>query len=370
MAILQTMPDLSWSVRCWNASNQFRWLYVFSSNGNVHWKDEGNGMTGSGTWQIRNNKLHTRWHKSETVEIWNMPIDTSNWTGDCVMKNIPYKLHAIARNFLEVGTYTMYKRTPESKAQFLEKCAQAAGRVQIAQLQFSAWLSGISIAYGDAFEAHNRLLGSISATEKLAQEMLLGFALAFLGGGAGGVVGAAMKAANSNDFMIDGIKDLAKFSVRGPGAAVFRARPLQGMPSSPLQWQNRINEKVASEMALVAEQINNWRQAVAADDDSFDADFDPVAEVDADLTIRSNGVVINCRMLPTVEKGELQRNFEKGWLVAWIKNCAKSVTNIPLARAHIVDLLEKEGTRLGVTDIKVLLDKHIPLPAPYIPMTL
>lgn len=362
MAKLQTMPDLSWTVRCWNASNQFRWLYVFSRNGNVRWKDEGNGMTGTGTWQIRGDKLYTRWHNSGTVETWKVPIDTSNWTGDCVMKAIPYSLHAIARNFVEVDTDTIYTRTPESKAQFLEKCSQATGRVQIAQFRFSAWLSSISIAYGNAFEAHNRLLGSISATEKLAQDMLLGFALAFLGGGVGGSVGAAMKAAESSEFMIDGIKDLAKFSVRGPGsAAVFQASSLKGMPSSPLQWQNSINEKVASEMALVAEQINDWRKAVATDDQSFNAGFDPVAEVDADLTIRNNGVVVNFRMLPTVEKEELQRNFEKGWLVAWIKNCGESVTVILGARASVKDTLLREGTRLGMTDIKALVDKHIPI---------
>ena len=101
MAMLPTMLDLNWTVVCENRSTRFVWLYVFSRNGNVRWKDEGNGMTGNGTWQIRGDKLTTRWYNSATTETWKVPIDPRDWTGTCTMKNLEYKLRAVARNYVE-----------------------------------------------------------------------------------------------------------------------------------------------------------------------------------------------------------------------------------------------------------------------------
>lgn len=355
MSKLQTMPDLSWTVVCSNRSNRYVWLYVFSKNGNVRWKDENNGMTGNGTWKIQGNKLVTRWHNSATTETWNVPIDPSNWTGTCTMKGLAYDLRAVARNYVEVDTGTVYTRTPEAKAKFLSGCYASIGKVQIAQLQFGGWLSGVATAYADAFEAHNQVLNDIRATEKLATDLLLGFALAFVGGGVGGTVGGIMKAAQASDFMIDGIKDLAKFAVRGPGGALFQHTGIRPVPMSPFQWRERINERVLLELAVVSKTIAIWRRAVEDDDDSFDAGFDPAEEVDGALEV--NGVRLSD--LPSVDKEGLQKDFEKGWLVAWI--ALEKVTHIPMVRELTADKLFHYGQRLGVANIQALLDKHCPI---------
>jgi hypothetical protein len=99
MGILSTMPDLRWSVVCTNPSKSFWWVYSFQTNGTVTWKDEFNGVGGSGTWRIQNNKLTTRWLGSTATESWNVPIDTTNWVGECTMKGEKYALQATARNY-------------------------------------------------------------------------------------------------------------------------------------------------------------------------------------------------------------------------------------------------------------------------------
>lgn len=50
--MLQTMPDRGeWSVHVgpWN------WVYVFSKDGTVTWKDPRNGLNGRGTWKVDKN---------------------------------------------------------------------------------------------------------------------------------------------------------------------------------------------------------------------------------------------------------------------------------------------------------------------------
>jgi hypothetical protein len=348
--MLMTMPDLSWTVRV----DRWTWQYDFSRKGTVRWKDNSSGMGGHGTWHIKGNKLITRWVASKTWEEWDVPINPRAATGKCHMHGVTYDLRAQALNFIEVDTATIFTRTPESKALFLERCSLASGRVQVAQLQFSAWLSDVSIAYGDAFEAHNKVLNDISATVKIADDLLLGAALAFLGGGVGGVVGGVMKAAAASDFMIDAGKDLAKFAVRGPAGAALRPAGITGMPTSPLQWQNSVNARVMSDMAGVSQLILDWRRAVDSDDDSFDAGFDPEQEVAEALAVNGTRIAD----LPRVDKASLQRDFEKGWLVAWIEK--EAVSNIPTVRDLTRDKLSAYGRRLGLNNIDELLDQHCP----------
>lgn len=352
--MLQTMQDIKWTVRV----HRWTWLYVFSHTGSVSWKDPFNGMTGRGTWRLENNKIVTRWFASQTWETWDIPINPLAATGKCHMKEGTYDIKAEALNFIEIENPTVFSWTPESKALFLERCNMATGRVQIAQLQFSGWLSSVSIAYGDAFESHTKVLNDISARERLANELLLGFALAFVGGGSGGVVGGLMKAAGSSDFMVDGVKDLAKFAVRGPGGGVLRGAGITGMPLSPLQWQNRVNERVSKEMLIAAKEIDSWRTAVGSNDDSFDAGFDPAEAVDLALVIKLKSGFLRIRSLPEVDKASLQNDFEKGWLVAWIRK--EVVSNIPTVRDFTRDKLGDYGRRLGLNDIEQLLDKHCP----------
>ncbi len=352
--MLSTMTDMKWTVHV----HKWTWIYTFTGRGSVSWKDPFNGMTGQGTWRIEGGKVVTRWLHSKTWEAWDTPIDPLAARGKCHMQEGTYDLRAEALNFVEIDTPTCFTRSPEGKARFLESCNSANRNVQISQVHFGGWLSSISIAYGEAFEAHSKILNEISAKVKLANELLLGFALAFLGGGVGGLVGKAMKDAGSSDFMIDGVKDLAKFAVRGPGGAALRSTGISGMPTSPFLWQNRINERVLKEMSLVLKLIESWRTAVQSDDDGFDAGFDPAQVVDRALVIKGPSGGVRLASLPEVNKITLQQDFEKGWLVAWIKT--ESVSNIPMVRDSTRDTLRAYGLRLGLQSVGDLLDKYCP----------
>jgi hypothetical protein len=363
MSMLLTMPDLSWTVVCGNASNRFVWLYVFSHKGTVRWKDEGNGMTGNGTWRISGDTLTTRWYNSATVETWTVPINPANWTGKCTMKGLRYDLKAVARNFIEIDTDVIYTLTPESKAKFLESCNRATNTLMTAQIKFSGWLSDVSIAYARAFEEHNKILDDIAATQRLSDEMILGAVLAFVGGGVGGVAAGLakkiMEDARGSEFVIDGIKDLAKFGVRGPGGAALRRNAFKKIAASPLVFRDSMNQRVMQEMAVASELIYNWRSAVASGDDTFNAGFDPDQEIASHLTVEG----ISLLNLPLLDGEALQKAYERGMLVRWIEK--QGTTYI----AEVTDVaalanrqkLQVYGRNLGLSNIDELLNQHWPM---------
>lgn len=374
--MLQTMTDSSWNVHV----QQWNWIYNFTAQGAVNWSDPLNGMTGAGSWKIDNGKLVTRWTGSKTWEEWNVPLDPHGATGKAHMQAGTFDLKAEAR---KIGAQVLFVRTAEAKAQFVARCNTAVAKVQIAQIHISGWLSSISLAYGNAFEAHNKVLKDIDATVKLAEDMLLGLALAFIGGGvgalAGSTVGNAMRKLGTSDadmkgakaiFLIDGIKDLSKFAVRGPAGATLRPASIKAIPANPLQWQNAINERVMQEMLVVAQQIEAWRTAVDTDDDTFDASFDPAQVVDKTLVLTAKDVdkdapvllknvdVVRIADLPNVEKDPLQKSFEQGWLTGWIK--LQAVSNIPFVRDITRDKLRAYGKSLELANINALLDENCP----------
>jgi hypothetical protein len=105
MAMLLTMPDLTWRVRVFDGVSQWVWEYKFLRKGNkVSWRDPWNGMHGDGTWRIEGDKLKTTWTGSETTEDWDVPINPSLAKGTCIMKGKMYSLEAVARDyFLQPG---------------------------------------------------------------------------------------------------------------------------------------------------------------------------------------------------------------------------------------------------------------------------
>jgi hypothetical protein len=340
--MLQTMPDKGeWNVNV----GQWNFVYVFFRNGTVTWKDPRNGLNGQGTWKVEKNKIITHWVNSTTWEAWDLPVNARAATGKCHRKDGTFDLKAEADNFLD----------PEEKAKFLERCNLASAKVQVAQLKFSAWLSGISVAYGDAYDAHNKVIDNISALQKLVEDMLLDAALRFLTGGVGGVIGNAMRDATQSAFMITGISDLAKYGLRGPAGAMLRPSPkVTVMPASPHKWQNLVNERVSTEMGEVSSNILRWRMAVGPDIFSFDANFDPADAVEKALTLNT----VSLMRLPEVDKAPLQSDFEKGFLTKWIELGA--VSSVPTLRDIARDKLRAYGLSLGMADINTLLDKYIP----------
>jgi hypothetical protein len=360
---LQTMPDKGeWTVRvelrrsARSGVDRWTWIYVFFKNGTVTWTDLSNGMHGQGTWKIEKSKLIIRWAKSTTWEEWDLPLSTRDETGKAHMQAGTFDLHATANNFLD----------PDEKAKFLEKCTVALNKVQVAQLKFSAWLSGISVAYGDAYDAHNKVIDDIAALQKLVNDMLLDAALRFLTGGTAGAIGGAMRAAAVSDFMVDGIKDLTKYSLRAPLLAAGRAQTkITAMPASPHKWQNLVNERVSTEMSEVSNNMLRWRLAVEPDLTTFDANFDPADVVQKALTIKTSVDTLSLMTLKEVDKEPLQRDSEKGFLVKWIELGA--VSNVPMSRDIARDKLRAYGVRLGLKEIDDLLNKYAPAFRPMFP---
>jgi hypothetical protein len=195
--------------------------------------------------------------------------------------------------------------------------------------------------------------------------MILNAALAFIPGGVGGVVGASMKAAGAKDFMADGIKDLVKFGGRSAGsglAALVGGGGIKPMPMEPLQWQNNVNLRVSTELALATKCIDEWQEAAEKNDPAFNANFDPVQAVDASLVIKKPPPPKPLIELQPVNITQLQRQFESGWLVNWINFSyyyfLKGTSQF--GWASIGDRLENYGKELGVPNIRKLLNDHTP----------
>jgi hypothetical protein len=351
--MLQTMPDQTeWNVHVGN----WNWVYVFSQNGTFTWRDARVGQNGSGVWKIEKHKVVTRWNKFTTWDEWDIPINARAATGKSHMKEGNFDLKAEAVNFLD----------PDDKSKFLERCNIASGKVQVAQLKFSAWLSGISVAYSDAYDAHNKVINDIAALQKLVEDMVLEAALRFLTGGVGGYIGGAMRAAKKPDFMIDAVKDLAKYGLSGPAQAVTRTSvKIAGMPASPHKWQNLVNERVSAEMGEVSANILRWRLAVAPNLTTFDASFDPADVVEQALVLKTDTGNLPLMTLNEVDKDLLQKDFEKGFLAQWIELGA--VSNVPTLRDLARDKLHAYGRSLGMTDIDQMLDRYIPAYRPMFP---
>jgi len=282
-------------------------------------------------------------------------------------------------NVVDVGT--IFVRSEQAKRDFLDKCNLAGGILQESQLVFTAWLSKISISYGRAFESHAKMVevvNKIRETEDLAAEVLLTLALTFVAGGVGGLVGGAMKAAKASDFMVDGIKDLSKFAVKGIGGAeigVFANKgkgiQISGMPVSPLEWQNSVNARVTSEMAVVAKSINEWRTAVMNDDGRFDSTFDPAVEVDKALVRKPDqGKAVRLKELPPLDDDamlNLQHQFEQGWFSGWIpqaKFAGERSFTYPNGnyngRELTRNVLLSYGHGIDFDDTNALVDKYCP----------
>jgi hypothetical protein len=244
-----------------------------------------------------------------------------------------------------------------TKQQFLNSCSEATTTVLAADLSFSAWLSGIAIAYSDAWKTHTDFIKAMGSQAKLAQDILLGAALAFIPGAMGGVLSDVMKmsikannetwlvaAVRSNlpavaDVMrdlkagtptIDGVKDLAKWGWRNPdltGLTVPVNDAYKKFPADPLVWQNSVNERVKTELANVTRLIVSWEHAVNTNDKRFVCDFDPAKKVRKALyfvpkTIGPVGpVAVDITNQVQIDTPGVSKFFQAGFLTTWIDKC-------------------------------------------------
>ena len=208
------------------------------------------------------------------------------------------------------------------KQAFLNRCAQATTSILSADQAMRVWLATISIAYREAYRQHTGALKQQADKERLMQELLLNAALAFVPGGLGGVIGATMKRAVKSDFIIDGIKDLAKFGMRQAGQVGMQGgvkvntdAGLQAYPLDPENWADKETIRVTSELRVVTETVKNWQEKVNSDEPTFIEDFDPIEAIDKSMTIDGKPV----KDLDKLDGAKLAEDYEKGMWAKWLE---------------------------------------------------
>jgi len=244
-----------------------------------------------------------------------------------------------------------------ARQDFLNRCSQANTLVDLAERKFSAWLSSIGSSYSDAWTTHTKFIAGIGTQAKLAEDLLLGAALALIPGAIGGVLGDMMKITKDatkdtwsaallrnnmavvanvmSDLQlgtptIDGIKDLTKWGLRSgavvgvTGVTIPVGNVYKKFPTDPLVWQNGINERVQTELATVTELIESWQNAVNTNDNRFVPNFNPYDKVrDAlkfDLkTFNPTGPPsTDILLLVPVNQPDVSKIYQGGFLTTWI----------------------------------------------------
>jgi hypothetical protein len=282
---------------------------------------------------------------------------------------------------------------------FVNRCTEAHLMLSQAAHNFRGWLSGIAIAYSDAYRAHTRLLEQLGIQANIPGNILLGAALAFFPGIAGGVFGEfakiAEKAAKDTFWQarlrnnlpaiaatmrnlelgaptIDGVKDLIKWGMRS-GAVVGMPTltiPIQEVyktfPTDPLSWQNSISERVEFEFANIADVIRSWVTAVNSRDKGFVPNFNP-AEVIRDLL--KSGIRVPAGIPPIDisslteltldDKKELSRGFAAGFLVIWIRKYTyEAVKSAPIGWAlSTKGAIINYGKSIGLQHIEAFMSE-------------
>jgi len=162
--------------------------------------------------------------------------------------------------------------------EFHQRCSTMNTLLDEADRKFRAWLSGISIAYSDAWERHNSKTKEIE--DSLKEDFALDAALLFLGGIgshiAKGAIKRAMKLGKDDDSPI--LSGLTKLSDKGVEWGLGKAklsRKLPTFPTSPFRWKNTISARVDSELGIVTEKVRRWQEAIDNKDPNFKTDFDP-----------------------------------------------------------------------------------------------
>jgi Domain of unknown function (DUF4157) len=210
-----------------------------------------------------------------------------------------------------------------SKQDFLNRCGQVNTIIDAADRGATAWLLSVALAYGDAWKNHTDTLKGQAENERLQQELILGAALAFIPGGVGGEIGAALKRCGSSDFIIDGVKDLAKYGGRSPAMAGLKATGVGGQaspglaafPTDPLQWQNQVALRIKSELLIATKTLEKWQESANTNDPNFTMDFDPVVAMNGAVVVEGK----KAAELKPVDQAETSKTFEKGFWKEWLE---------------------------------------------------
>lgn len=222
----------------------------------------------------------------------------------------------------------LQKLAEQDRRFFIDRTIPALAYVveQYAALQAKA--ERLAAAYERAWEAHTKALDAAKASERLLGDLMVDAMLAFVPGGIGGVTGEFFKNAKASPFVVDGMKDLVKITIRRqvsrqltesegwqpePGTAgpAFRA-----LGDNPFQWRAEIVARLKDEESFVAATVRSWSQHATADFLSKGTyNFDPLGEISRLFTIGNSPA----KDLADPDE-KTQYLFEKGLWQAWIKH--------------------------------------------------
>jgi hypothetical protein len=260
---------------------------------------------------------------------------------------------------------------PQDTRLFLDLCSQANTKVDLADRRLSAWLSGLTVAYAQAWAKHTAVLRDAEGQVRLVDDFILNAALAFIPAGVGGLIGNSMKRLGNGDFLVDGVRDLFKAGARSgavsgllPKGYSIEQPALRVFPTDPLVWAKLVNVRVKSELAVVTQAIEAWQGAVNTNNPDFSPSFNPVEAVSQVLTLRPPAAAAQSLLtLNPMAVAPLQQQFEASFLISWIERFAYAAykdMNIlawsnPLSGGCYGKIIAY-GQSVGVADVKDRID--------------
>ncbi|HEY9609374.1 DUF4157 domain-containing protein [Allocoleopsis sp.] len=212
---------------------------------------------------------------------------------------------------------------PMDKQEFVDLCTESMGTVTQAYLRATRVMEQLAAAYSDAWENHKKTLEEQEVSNQLAEEILLEAALAFVPGGIGSKAAKMMKSINAGEFMVDGVKDMAKAGVRGVEGAVLPkgTSSMQPIGANPKTWRAKYADSVTAQSEEILKIINEWSSKANIRDPDFSMNFDPVNRTRQSLVV--DGQFLGDVTVPVLD--EWARKFELGFWKAWLERYAYTV---------------------------------------------
>jgi hypothetical protein len=205
-----------------------------------------------------------------------------------------------------------------TRAEFSALLSQVHTKIDLAYTRANSIMEKLSAAYGNAFEGHEKTLKAQDASNRLAGEILLGAALAFIPGGIGGEAGVMMNAAKNGAFLADGVKDLVKFGLRTGGAAGLTpdgGDAMHPMSTDPRTWRADYATNMNTEKEKALKSLDGWQTKFNGSDPDFYLNFNPVTTID-DALKNKQGKALKDISVP--DQKEHEKKFELGFWKEWL----------------------------------------------------
>jgi hypothetical protein len=207
--------------------------------------------------------------------------------------------------------------------EFINKCAEALGYIVGESLLAQSFVEALGVAYFEAYQRHSDVLKDAAADKKLANEVFLDAALAFIpGGGIGGGIAKCLKGWEGG-FIVDGLKDIIKtnsdkFGKKGIEAIHGEGVDINPDATNPARFRGDLMARVTAEFGKVATILNAWQHLANDPDTPPDAiAFDPVPLIKEQLKI-SGQTAEQLRTPLDPADPRCSRIMEKGMWQEWM----------------------------------------------------